>query len=54
MIGYTFAEIRRLLVKISQHQPNDPGHAWSRSRWRRKRQHQARISHCKRRGYALA
>jgi hypothetical protein len=50
MIGYTLAEIRRLLIKISQHQPPDPGHAWAWSRWRRKRQYQARICHSKRRG----
>jgi hypothetical protein len=29
MIGYTLAEIRRLLVKISQYQPPSPDHAWS-------------------------
>ena len=27
MIGYTLAEIRHLLVKITQHQPPSPGHA---------------------------
>ncbi len=53
MIGYTLAEIRRLLAKITLRQPPDPGHAWSWSRWRRKRQHQARICHHRRRGYAL-
>ena len=53
MIGYTLAEIRRLLAKIILQTPADPEHAWSWSRWRRKRQHQARISHCKRRGYTL-
>jgi hypothetical protein len=53
MIGYTLAEIRRLLAKITQQQPPDPEHAWSWSRWRRKRQYEARICHYQRRGYAL-
>ena len=53
MIGYTLAEIRRLLIKITQQRPPDPEHAWSWSRWRRKRQYQARICHYQRRGYAL-
>ena len=52
MIGYTLAEIRRLLIKITQ-QPPSTGHTWSWSRWRRKRQHQARICHYRRRGYVL-
>ena len=29
MIGYTLAEIRRLLAKIAQQQPPGPEHAWS-------------------------
>ena len=53
MIGYTLAEIRRLLIKISQQQPPGSEHAWSWSRWRRKRQYQARQCHYQRRGYAL-
>jgi hypothetical protein len=53
MIGYTLAEIRRLLIKIAQPQQPGPEHAWSWSRWRRKRQYQARICHYQRRGYAL-
>ena len=53
MIGYTLAEIRHLLVKITQQQPPAIEHAWSWSRWRRKRQYQARISHYRRRGYVL-
>jgi hypothetical protein len=52
MIGYTLAEIRRLLAKIRQ-QPPDPEHVWSWSRWRRRRQYQARICHYRRRGYAI-
>jgi hypothetical protein len=52
MIGYTLAEIRRLLVKITQ-QPPAPEKAWSWSRWRRKRQYPARACHYRRRGYIL-
>jgi hypothetical protein len=54
MIGYTLAEIRRLLAKIILQPPADPSRAWSWSRWRRKRQYQARICHYRRRGYSLA
>jgi hypothetical protein len=53
MIGYTLAEIRRLLIKITQQQPPALEHAWSWSRWRRKRQYQARVCHYRRRGYIL-
>jgi hypothetical protein len=53
MIVYTLAEIRRMLTRIAQQQPPSPEHAWSWSRWRRKRQYQARICHYRRRGYAL-
>jgi hypothetical protein len=53
MIGYTLAEIRRALVNVSQHQPPSPDHAWSWSRWRRKRQYQARICHYQRHGYTI-
>lgn len=55
MIGYTLAEIRRVLVKITLQQPPDPDHAcsWSWSRWRRERPYQARVCRYKRRGYAL-
>jgi hypothetical protein len=53
MIGYTLAEIRRLLITIAAQQPPGTEHAWSWSRWRRRRQYQARICHYKRRGYAL-
>ena len=53
MIGYTLAEIRRLLINIAQQHPPGPDHAWSWSRWRRKRQYQARTCHYRRRGYSL-
>jgi hypothetical protein len=51
MIGYTVPEIRRLLAAliVRYHQPKQ--HVWRWSRWRRRRQHQARLSHYKRRGY---
>jgi hypothetical protein len=50
MIGYTVPEIRRLLAAlfVRRHQPK---HIWWWSHWRRRRQHQARLSHYKRRGY---
>jgi hypothetical protein len=53
MIGYTVPEIRRLLAALTvrPHQPQH--HIWWWSRWRRRRQHQARLSHYKRRGYPL-
>ncbi len=51
MIGYTVPEIRRLIAALLvRHQPK---HIWWWSHWRRRRQHQARLSHYKRRGYAL-
>jgi hypothetical protein len=53
MIGYTLAEIRRLVTSLSQAPAPDPDTIWSWSRWRRKRQHQARLCHYQRRGYAL-
>jgi hypothetical protein len=53
MIGYTLAEIRRLLVKITLQPPPQPERIWSWSRWSRKRQYQARICHYKQRGYAI-
>ena len=53
MIGYTLPEIRRLLISLIQTCAPDPEHTWSRSTWRRRRQHQARLCHYRRRGYAL-
>jgi hypothetical protein len=47
------SEIRRLLAKTSPQRPPGPEHAWSWSRWPRKRQYQARICHYQRRGHAL-
>jgi hypothetical protein len=53
MIGYTLAEIRRLLNSLGDSRAPDPDGTWSWSGWRRRRQYQARICHYQRRGYAL-
>jgi hypothetical protein len=53
MIGYTLPEIRRLLINLIQSYPPDPVRVWFWSRWRRRRQYQARLCHYRRRGYAL-
>ena len=53
MIGYTLPEIRRLLISLIQRYAPDPEAVWSWSRWRRRRQYQARLCHYRRRGYQL-
>jgi hypothetical protein len=53
MIGYTLPEIRRLLTGLTQAHAPDPEHVWFWSRWRRRRQYQARVCHHLQRGYAL-
>jgi hypothetical protein len=53
MIGYTVPEIRRLLVSLTQSCSPDPGSVWCWSRWRRRRQYQARLCHYRQRGYAF-
>jgi len=53
MIGYTSPEIRRLVITLIQSSSPDPGRVWSWSRWRRRRQYQARLCHYRQRGYAL-
>jgi len=53
MIGYTLAELSRLLISLVQAGAPDPEPAWSWSRWRRRRQYQARACHYRQRGYAL-
>jgi hypothetical protein len=53
MIGYTLPEIRRLITSLAQHCLPDPEHVLAWSNWRRRRQYQARLSHYRRRGYAL-
>ena len=54
MIGYTLPELRRLLTSLVQARAPDPERVWSWSRWRRRRQYQARICHYRQRGYALS
>lgn len=51
MIGYTLPEIRRLLVHLILWSIPDPDHVWAWSRWRRRRQYQARLCHYQRRGH---
>jgi hypothetical protein len=53
MIGYTLPEIRRLLTKLVLRVTGTAQHVWAWSCFRRRRQHQARLSHYKRRGYPL-
>ncbi|MEV8607935.1 hypothetical protein AB0383_08330 [Amycolatopsis sp. NPDC051373] len=53
MIAFTLPEIRRLLVKLVLRVIDATNHVWAWSRFRRRRQHQARLSHYKRRGYPL-
>ena len=45
MIGYTLAELRRLLNSLVQARSPDPDGIWSWSGWRRRRQYQARLCH---------
>ncbi len=60
--GWTLAEwagevspdgMQRLLITLIQSYSPDPRRVWSWSRWRRRRQYQARLCHYRRRGYAL-
>jgi hypothetical protein len=53
MIAFTLPELRRLLIKLVLRVVDTAEHAWAWSKWRRRRQHQARLSHYKRRGYLL-
>jgi hypothetical protein len=50
MIGFTLPEIRRLLNGLIQRYVPDPETVWSWSRWRRRRQYQARLCHYRQRG----
>ncbi|MDQ1651607.1 MAG: hypothetical protein QOI35_807 [Cryptosporangiaceae bacterium] len=49
----TLPEVRRLLIHLLLATPHTLEHIWNWSAWRRRRQHQARLSHYKRRGYPL-
>jgi SRSO17 transposase len=53
MINYTLPEIRRLLTHLVLRPAHPAEHHWSWSTWRRRRQHQARHSHYRRRGHPL-
>jgi hypothetical protein len=51
MINFTLPEIRRLLTKLVLRVSNTAEHVRAWSHWRRRRQHQARLSHYKQPGY---
>jgi hypothetical protein len=53
MIGYALPEIRRLLINLALLPLRAAQHIWSWSTGRRRRQHQARLSHCKRCRYVI-
>jgi hypothetical protein len=53
MIAFTLPKIRRLLTTLVLRVADTADHIWAWSRFRRRRQHQARLSHYKRRGYPL-
>ncbi|WP_405178874.1 hypothetical protein OG225_42460 (plasmid) [Nocardia sp. NBC_01377] len=53
MIALTLPEIRRLLIAFVLTPRHAADHIWSWSTWRRRRQHQARLSHYRRRGHPL-
>ncbi|GAA5166312.1 hypothetical protein GCM10023321_57380 [Pseudonocardia eucalypti] len=53
MINLTLPEIRRLITALIMRHAPPPAHVWSWSHWRRRRQHQARLSHYRRRGHPL-
>jgi hypothetical protein len=53
MIALTLPEIRRLLVAFVLTPLHAADHIWAWSAWRRRRQHQARLSHYRRRGHPL-
>jgi hypothetical protein len=42
-----------MLISLIQRYAPDPEAVWSWSRWRRRRQYQARLCHYRRRGYQL-
>ncbi|MBM0256409.1 hypothetical protein JNW89_05585 [Micromonospora sp. 4G55] len=53
MIGYTVPEIRRLMLSLILTTLSCPARIWAWSHWRRRRQHHARTSHYRQRGYPL-
>ncbi|MEU2649867.1 hypothetical protein ABZ632_10970, partial [Streptomyces albidoflavus] len=52
LIPLTVPEIRRLITGFARLGHHPVGHLLHWSRWRRRRQHQARTSHYKRRGHS--
>jgi hypothetical protein len=53
LIHLSLAEIRRLIItRLTNRQPTPVDHILHWSTWRRRRQHQARVSHYKRRGHS--
>jgi hypothetical protein len=54
MTGDPLPEIRRLLIGLVQACAPGPEGVWSWSRWRRRRQYQARLCHYRQRGYAFS
>ncbi|PKV76817.1 hypothetical protein ATK86_7222 [Nocardia fluminea] len=53
MIALTLPEIRRLTIALLLDSARSARRVWAWSDWRRRRQHQARLSHYRRRGYLL-
>ncbi len=53
MIALTLPEIRRLTMNLLLTGIRPTRHVWAWSNWRRRRQHQARLSHYRRRGHPL-
>ncbi|MGX1117396.1 SRSO17 transposase [Streptomyces ambofaciens] len=51
LIHLSLAEIRRLITRLTNRRPTPVEHILHWSTWRRRRQHQARTSHYKRRGH---
>ncbi len=52
MIAFTLPEIRRLTIALAL-PTRCARQVWAWSDWRRRRQHQARLSHYRRRGHPL-
>ncbi|QER90486.1 hypothetical protein F3L20_33150 (plasmid) [Streptomyces tendae] len=52
LIHLSLAEIRRLITRLTNRRPTPVEHILHWSTWRRRRQHQARTSHYKRRGHS--
>ncbi|MBZ6121836.1 hypothetical protein KVH26_36235, partial [Streptomyces olivaceus] len=51
LIHLSLAEIRKLITRLTNRWPAPVEHILHWSTWRRRRQHQARTSHYKRRGH---